>query len=96
MGAARAQAEEFAAGRMTMGFPDSSGRLQRRHERRRGRDQGRTAVQAAGFEPFKVGGVAAVVRIEMPGDDPHQFGSNGELLDLDQARNAIDPKEVPA
>jgi predicted dinucleotide-binding enzyme len=53
-------------------------------------------IQAAGFEPFKVGGVAAAVRIEMPGGDLHQFGSNGELLDLDQARAAIDPKEVPA
>lgn len=53
-------------------------------------------IQAAGFEPFKVGGVTAAVRIEMPGGDLHQYGLNGELLDLDQARTAIDPKEVPA
>jgi hypothetical protein len=31
----------------------------------------------------------------MPGGDLHQDGSNGELLDLDQARAAINPKEVP-
>jgi len=46
-------------------------------------------IQAAGFEPFKVGGVAAAVRIETPGGDLHQFGLNGELLDLNQARAAI-------
>jgi predicted dinucleotide-binding enzyme len=52
-------------------------------------------IRAAGFEPFKVGGVTAAVRIEMPGGDLHQYGLNGELLDLDQARAAINPKEVP-
>jgi len=52
-------------------------------------------IQAAGFEPFKIGGVAAAVRIEMPGGDLHQSGLNGELLDLVQARAAIDPKELP-
>jgi predicted dinucleotide-binding enzyme len=53
-------------------------------------------IRAAGFEPFKVGGVTAAVRIEMPGGDLHQYGLNGELLDLDQARAAINPKEVPS
>jgi 8-hydroxy-5-deazaflavin:NADPH oxidoreductase len=53
-------------------------------------------IRAAGFEPFKVGGVSAAVRIEMPGGDLHQYGLNGEVLDLDQARAAIHPKEVPA
>ena len=53
-------------------------------------------IRSAGFEPFKVGGAAAAVRIEMPGGDLHQYGLNGELLDLDRARAAIDPKEVPA
>jgi predicted dinucleotide-binding enzyme len=53
-------------------------------------------IRAAGFEPFKVGGVGAAVRIEMPGGDLHQYGLNGEVLDLDQARAATDPKEVPA
>ena len=45
-------------------------------------------IRAAGFEPLKVGGVAAAVRIEMPGGDLHQFGLNGALLDLDEARAA--------
>jgi 8-hydroxy-5-deazaflavin:NADPH oxidoreductase len=53
-------------------------------------------IRATGFEPFKVGGVAAAVRIEGPGGDFHQFGLDGELLDLEQARAAIDAKEVPA
>ena len=53
-------------------------------------------IRAAGFEPFKVGGVSAALRIEMPGGDLHQYGLNGEVLDLDEARTAIDPKEVPA
>jgi predicted dinucleotide-binding enzyme len=53
-------------------------------------------IQAAGFEPFKVGGIATAVRIEMPGGDLHEYGLNGDLLDLDQARTAINPKEVPA
>lgn len=53
-------------------------------------------IRTAGFEPFKVGGVAAAVRIEMPGADLHQYGSNGEVLGFDQARTAIHPKEVPA
>jgi len=45
-------------------------------------------IRAAGFEPLKVGGVADAARIEMPGGDLHQFGLNGELLDLDGARAA--------
>jgi 8-hydroxy-5-deazaflavin:NADPH oxidoreductase len=45
-------------------------------------------IRAAGFEPLKVGGVADTTRIEMPGGDLHQFGLNGELLDLDGARAA--------
>jgi predicted dinucleotide-binding enzyme len=53
-------------------------------------------IRAAGFEPFKVGGVSAALRIEMPGGDLHQYGLNGEVLDLDEARTAIDPKELPA
>jgi len=46
-------------------------------------------IRAAGFEPFKSGGVADAGRIEMPGGDLHQFGLGGALLDLDQARAAI-------
>jgi hypothetical protein len=53
-------------------------------------------IRAAGFEPFKVGGGSAALRIEMPGGDLHLYGLNGEVLDLDEARTAIDPKEVPA
>ena len=46
-------------------------------------------IRAAGFEPVRAGGVAAAIRIEMPGGDLHQYGLNGELLDVDQARTAI-------
>jgi len=46
-------------------------------------------IRAAGFEPLKAGGVAEASRIEMPGGDLHQFGLNGALLDLDQARIAV-------
>jgi predicted dinucleotide-binding enzyme len=46
-------------------------------------------ISAAGFDPLKEGGVADAGRIEVPGGDLHQNGSlNGQLLDLDQARNA--------
>ena len=46
-------------------------------------------IRAAGFEPLKAGGVAAAGRIEMPGGDLHQFGLDGQLLDLDQAQTAV-------
>jgi len=49
-------------------------------------------IRAAGFDPMKAGGAAAALRIEMPGGDLHQFGLNGELLDLDGARAAADRK----
>jgi predicted dinucleotide-binding enzyme len=52
-------------------------------------------IRAAGFEPLKAGGVADAGRIEMPGGDLHQFGLNGSLLDLDEARAAA-AGEVPA
>jgi len=45
-------------------------------------------IRAAGFDPLKAGGVADLGRIEGPGGDLAQFGLNGELLDLDQARAA--------
>lgn len=44
---------------------------------------------------MKAGGVADAGRIEAPGDDLHQFGLNGELVDLDQARAAV-AAEPPA
>ena len=46
-------------------------------------------VRAAGFDPLKAGGVADAGRIEAPGGDLHQFGLNGQLVDLDQASAAI-------
>ena len=56
-------------------------------------DAAATAIEhligAAGFDPVKAGGIAAAGRIEAPGGDLHQFGLNGELVDLDQARAAI-------
>ena len=53
-------------------------------------------IRAAGFDPLKAGGVADAGRIEGPGGDLAQFGLNGELLDLDQARNSVASAEVPA
>jgi predicted dinucleotide-binding enzyme len=53
-------------------------------------------IRAAGFEPLKAGGVADAGRIEAPGGDLHQFGLNGELVDLDQARAAIAARKVTA
>jgi 8-hydroxy-5-deazaflavin:NADPH oxidoreductase len=46
-------------------------------------------ISAAGFDPLNAGGVDIATRIEMPGGDLHQFGLNGEVLDLDQARAAL-------
>ena len=51
-------------------------------------------IRAAGFDPFKAGGVADAGRIEMPGGDLHQFGLNGALLDLDEARAKVATAEV--
>jgi 8-hydroxy-5-deazaflavin:NADPH oxidoreductase len=53
-------------------------------------------IRAAGFDPVKAGGAAAALRIEMPGGDLHQFGLNGELVDIDQARAAIAARKVTA
>jgi 8-hydroxy-5-deazaflavin:NADPH oxidoreductase len=47
-------------------------------------------ITASGFDPVKVGGVDAAVRIEMPGGDLHQGGGlGGKLLDADEARAAV-------
>jgi predicted dinucleotide-binding enzyme len=47
-------------------------------------------ITAAGFDPVKVGGVAAAGRIEVPGGDLHQYGGlNGNVLDLIAARTAM-------
>jgi predicted dinucleotide-binding enzyme len=41
-------------------------------------------IRAVGFDPLKAGGIAAAGQIEAPGGDLHQFGLNGELVDLEQ------------
>jgi predicted dinucleotide-binding enzyme len=46
-------------------------------------------IRAAGFDPVQAGGLDAAGRIEMPGGDLHQYGLNGQLLDLDEARAAM-------
>jgi predicted dinucleotide-binding enzyme len=53
-------------------------------------------IRAAGFDPMKAGGAAAALRIEMPGGDLHQFGLNGALVDVDEARAAVAAAEVKA
>ena len=53
-------------------------------------------IRAAGFDPLKVGGVAAAGRLETPGGDLHQFGLNGEIIDLEQARTALEGAQQPA
>jgi 8-hydroxy-5-deazaflavin:NADPH oxidoreductase len=45
-------------------------------------------IRAAGFEPWKAGGVASAGRIEAPGVDLHQYGFNGQVIDIDRARSA--------
>jgi predicted dinucleotide-binding enzyme len=52
-------------------------------------------IRAAGFDPLKAGGLADAGRIEMPGGDLHQASLNGALLDLDEARAAVE-SGVPA
>ncbi|MEU3404957.1 NAD(P)-binding domain-containing protein [Streptomyces sp. NPDC006670] len=46
-------------------------------------------IRTAGFEPVKAGGLADVGRIESPGGDLDQYGSGGEVVDLDQAAAAV-------
>jgi 8-hydroxy-5-deazaflavin:NADPH oxidoreductase len=46
-------------------------------------------IHAAGFDALKMGGVADAGRIEAPGGDLHQFGLNGEIVDLEQASAAL-------
>jgi len=46
-------------------------------------------IRATGFDPLRAGGMGDAERIEAPGGDLHQFGLNGELVDLDQARAAV-------
>ncbi len=53
-------------------------------------------IRAAGFDPVKAGGLADAGRIEGPSGDLNQFGLNGEILDLEQARAALVRAEQPA
>ena len=54
-------------------------------------------ISTAGFDPLKAGGVADAGRIEVPGGDLHQNGGlDGQLLDLDQARAALEAGPTPA
>jgi predicted dinucleotide-binding enzyme len=53
-------------------------------------------IRAAGFDPLKAGGVADAGRLEAPGGDLHQFGLNGELVDLNQAHAAMAARKVTA
>jgi predicted dinucleotide-binding enzyme len=46
-------------------------------------------IRAAGFDPLQAGGAADAGRIEAPGGDLHQFAFNGELVELDRARAAV-------
>jgi predicted dinucleotide-binding enzyme len=46
-------------------------------------------IRRAGFDPLKAGGLDAAGRLEAPGGDLHQFGLNGEIVDLDQACAAL-------
>jgi predicted dinucleotide-binding enzyme len=45
-------------------------------------------IRVAGFEPWKAGGLAAAGRIEAPGGDLHQYGFNGDVVDIDRAKAA--------
>jgi hypothetical protein len=47
------------------------------------RDDDRATDPSCGLRPSEGG------RIDAPGGDLHQFGLNGELADLDQARAAV-------
>jgi 8-hydroxy-5-deazaflavin:NADPH oxidoreductase len=59
-------------------------------------DTAERLIRSAGFDPFKVGGLGAAVRIEMPGGDLHQAGMNGEILDLDGARAVVEAEGARA
>jgi 8-hydroxy-5-deazaflavin:NADPH oxidoreductase len=52
-------------------------------------------IRSAGFDPVKAGGLDAAVRIEAPGGDLHQFGLNGEIIDLEQAKAALAADSTP-
>jgi predicted dinucleotide-binding enzyme len=53
-------------------------------------------ITTAGFDPVKAGGLADAGRMEGPNGDLSQGGLNGELLDLEQAREVLATTEVTA
>jgi 8-hydroxy-5-deazaflavin:NADPH oxidoreductase len=53
-------------------------------------------IRAAGFEPVRAGGFADAGRLEGPNGDLSQYGLNGALLDLDEAREVLAKTEVTA
>jgi predicted dinucleotide-binding enzyme len=46
-------------------------------------------IAAAGFDAVKAGGLADAARLETPGGDLQQFGLNGRVLDVDEARASV-------
>jgi 8-hydroxy-5-deazaflavin:NADPH oxidoreductase len=53
-------------------------------------------IRVAGFDPLKAGGVMDTGRIEGPSGDLSQFGLNGEIIDLEHARTALEGAKQPA
>ena len=53
-------------------------------------------IRAAGFDALKAGGVTDAGRIEGPSGNLNQFGLNGEIIDLEQARIALAGAKQPA
>ena len=68
--------------------PRPAGRAVLRHRRRDRRDDRRRLIRAAGYEPWKAGGVAAAGRIEMPGGTCTNTASTAKLVDINRARSA--------
>jgi len=52
-------------------------------------------IRVAGFDPSKAGGVTDAGRIEGPGGDLNQFGLDGEIIDLEQARSVLEGTRTP-
>jgi len=53
-------------------------------------------ISAAGFEPFKVGGVSAAGRIEMPGGEPPPVRLGRRIARSRPGTRCINPKELPS
>jgi predicted dinucleotide-binding enzyme len=53
-------------------------------------------IRAVGFDPAKAGPFADAGRLEGPNGDLSQGGLNGNLVDIDQARDAIAARKVTA